>query len=150
MAGDWLQDGLESVEAAAKRALRDLEHVLEHVEVLRSAGRRGIEPTTVARQESQRGRELRLAADASFASFQQANAALRMAMVKAMVDDDKMSFTDAGAVLGVSRTMASRLYRGVYADGKQIGPKVPGDGDGDGSRGTPGRVASVDLPHPAT
>ncbi len=123
MGAAWLEVALDGVEDTARRAIDDLHRVLEQLAEIREAGRADRSAADVARMTATQGRERRLAADASFAAYQQANAALRMALVKAMVDEDRLSFTDAGALLGVSRTMASRLYRGVYADGKQIGPK---------------------------
>jgi hypothetical protein len=47
---------------------------------------------------------------AAINAFENAVAVYRGGLIRAMVDEEKLTFTEVGRILGVSRQMASRLY----------------------------------------
>jgi hypothetical protein len=57
------------------------------------------------------GREARLRSSAAIDAFGHAVMVYRIGLIRAMVDDEKISFTEVGRRLGVSRQMIARLYR---------------------------------------
>lgn len=57
------------------------------------------------------GREARLRSSAAIDAFEHAVMVYRVGLIRAMVDDDRLSFTEIGRRLGVSRQMVARLYR---------------------------------------
>lgn len=57
------------------------------------------------------GREARLRSSAAIDAFEHAVMVYRIGLIRAMVDDEELSFTEVGRHLGVSRQMITRLYR---------------------------------------
>lgn len=57
------------------------------------------------------GRDLRLGAAAAFRQFEREIQSMRVGVIRAMVDEEGLSLTDASARLGVSRQAGARLYR---------------------------------------
>ena len=57
------------------------------------------------------GRDARLRSSEAMAAFEHAVMLYRVGLIRAMVDEEKLSFTDVSRRLGVSRQMISRLYR---------------------------------------
>ncbi len=57
------------------------------------------------------GRDARLRSSAAIDAFEHAVMVYRVGLIRAMVDDEKLSFTEVGRRLGVSRQMIARLYR---------------------------------------
>ena len=57
------------------------------------------------------GREARLRSSAAIDAFEHAVMVYRIGLIRAMVDDEALSFTEVGRRLGVSRQMIARLYR---------------------------------------
>jgi hypothetical protein len=66
---------------------------------------------TVHRLNELGGRETRLAPTAAFREFERAMTAYRATAIRLLVDDNGMSFSDVGKLIGVSRQMVARLYR---------------------------------------
>jgi hypothetical protein len=60
---------------------------------------------------AQGGREARLRSSAAIDAFEHAVMVYRIGLIRSMVDDEEMSFTEVGRHLGVSRQMIARLYR---------------------------------------
>jgi hypothetical protein len=60
---------------------------------------------------AQGGRDARLKSSAAIDAFEHAVMVYRVALIRAMVDDEKLSFSDVGRRLAVSRQMVARLYR---------------------------------------
>lgn len=56
------------------------------------------------------GSDARLASYRAFHEFEHAMKAYRAAVVRSLVDDEAMTFTQVGELLGVSRQMIARLY----------------------------------------
>jgi hypothetical protein len=57
-----------------------------------------------------RGKHLRLAPTAALREFERTVTSYRAATVRALVDDEHMTFSDVGHMTGVSRQMIARLY----------------------------------------
>jgi hypothetical protein len=60
---------------------------------------------------SQGGREARLRSSAAIEAFEHAVMVYRVGLIRAMVDEEKLSFAEVARLLGVSRQMVARLYR---------------------------------------
>ncbi len=60
---------------------------------------------------AQGGRETRLRSSAAINAFEHAIMVYRVGLIQAMVDDEKLSFSEVGRRLSVSRQMVARLYR---------------------------------------
>ena len=57
------------------------------------------------------GRDARLRSSAAIDEFEHAVMIYRGGLIRAMVDDEKLSLTQVGRLLGISRQMTARLYR---------------------------------------
>lgn len=63
------------------------------------------------------GKVLRLAPTEAFREFERAVTDYRAAMIRTLVDEDRMTFTEVGQLSGVSRQMVARLYRRAGGSG---------------------------------
>jgi hypothetical protein len=103
---------VEAVEAAARDAHAALDRV---VAMLRQAARERTASSTVhtvvAGLVDKGGRDARLAPTVAFAQFEAVVTAYRARAIRAMVDEEGLSFTAVGRLTGVSRQMVARLYR---------------------------------------
>ena len=57
------------------------------------------------------GRDIRLGAAEAFRQFEREIQSMRVGVIRAMIDDEGLSITDASARLGISRQAGARLYR---------------------------------------
>jgi len=57
------------------------------------------------------GRDARLRSSAAIDAFEHAVMVYRVGLIRAMVDEEKLSFSEVGRRMGVSRQMIARLYR---------------------------------------
>ena len=57
------------------------------------------------------GRDIRLGAAEAFRHFEQEIQSMRVGVIRAMIDEEGLSITDASARLGISRQAGARLYR---------------------------------------
>ena len=57
------------------------------------------------------GRDVRLGAAGAFRQFEREIQSMRVGVIRAMIDDEGLSITEASARLGVSRQAGARLYR---------------------------------------
>jgi hypothetical protein len=57
------------------------------------------------------GRQARLRSSAAIDAFEHAVMVYRVGLIRAMVDEEKLSFSEVGRRMGVSRQMIARLYR---------------------------------------
>jgi hypothetical protein len=60
---------------------------------------------------AQGGRDARLRSSAAIDAFEHAVMVYRVGLIRAMVDEEKLSFSEVGRRMGVSRQMIARLYR---------------------------------------
>jgi hypothetical protein len=109
---DWLVVSVEAVESAARDAHAALDTV---VEMLGQAARERTASSSVqavvAGLMERGGRDTRLAPTVAFAQFEAAVTAYRALAIRALVDEEGLSFTAVGRLTGVSRQMVARLYR---------------------------------------
>jgi hypothetical protein len=57
------------------------------------------------------GRDVRLGAADAFRQFERAIQSMRLGVIRAMIDEEGLSITEASARLGISRQAGARLYR---------------------------------------
>lgn len=57
------------------------------------------------------GRDIRLGAAEAFRQFEREIQSMRVGAIRAMIDEEGLSITDASARLGISRQAGARLYR---------------------------------------
>ncbi len=107
----WLEAAFDAAESAAEDACRA---IAEHSQVLLSAGsyaRSGYPTTLVVRRLMADGlRERRVAAGAAMQRYETATLELRAALIRHLVDHDRVSLAEAGRMFGVSRQRAGRIY----------------------------------------
>ncbi len=79
------------------------------------------------------GRDVRLGAAEAFRQFEREIQSMRVGVIRAMIDEEGLSVTEASALLGISRQAGARLYRseGDRPDGP------PHRNVTDGPKGTP-------------
>jgi hypothetical protein len=115
-----------AVGTSSERLLAAIDRIEQTGEEARRAIRDGVASVDSARQQlaagvpvseivddlvARGGRDARLRSSAAIDAFQHAVMVYRIGLIRAMVDDEKLNFTDVGRRLGVSRQMISRLYR---------------------------------------
>jgi hypothetical protein len=112
LAGDWYVRSVERIEAAADELRSAIDGVVESLQV---AGRQRSQDLPlvdiVRRLNARGGREHRLEPTVAFRHFESAVTAYRAEAVRALVDDDGLTFSAIAQLLGVSRQMVARLYR---------------------------------------
>jgi|GEM_PF-1707000 len=124
---EWWVASTDRIEGAANDLGEALESVLDALREARSrrlagAGIGDITKGLVARG----GRETRLAPTVAFREFQAALTDCRASMIRALVDEEQMTFTEVGELIGVSRQMVARLYRRAG----DSGPATEGEDEG--------------------
>ncbi|MDQ1687603.1 MAG: hypothetical protein QOK42_578 [Frankiaceae bacterium] len=111
MTEDWFLEAVERVEDAARQACVAIESAVvalrEGCEA-RNAGRSIVD--VVDELVAAGGRETRLSSADAFREYERAIASMRAAVVRSLVDDGGLSFTDVAKRLKISRQAAARLY----------------------------------------
>jgi hypothetical protein len=112
MSDDWFVLALEAVDDAAREVHASVDSV---VAMLRDAAGKHSEGSplhaVVAALVESGGRSARLAPTLAYERFEAAVTAYRSQAIRALVDEEGMSFTEIGRLTGVSRQMVARLYR---------------------------------------
>jgi hypothetical protein len=119
---DWFDAAVRMVSDAGRMACESVEAAVNALEVGRQArlvGRPFNEVVDLL--ISSGGRVVRLSAADAFREFERAIQSMRVGVIRAMVDEEGLSLTDASALLGISRQAGARLYRSV--GGQPIGPE---------------------------
>ena len=123
MSEDWCIASIGRVEGAANDLHDALERVMDALGEARSRRLAGAGAVEIANGLVARGgRETRLAPTVAFREFEAAVTDCRASMIRALVDEDHMTFTEVGKLTGASRQMVARLYR--RAEGR--GPATQG------------------------
>ena len=112
MAEDWFLAAIQRVSEAGRTAC-------ESVEAAVNALDKGRQARLVGRPMSEivddliggGGRDVRLGAAEAFRQFEREIQSMRVEVIRAMVDEEGLSMTDASARLGISRQAGARLYR---------------------------------------
>jgi hypothetical protein len=115
---DWCIASIDRIDGAANDLHEALERVMDALREARSrrlggAGAVDIANVLVARG----GRALRLAPTVAFREFEAAVTDYRASMIRVLVDEDHLTFTEIGELTGASRQMVARLYRRAGGDG---------------------------------
>ena len=112
MAEDWFVASVQRVSESGRTACESVEAAvdpLRRAQEARLAGRRISE--IVDDLISAGGRNIRLSAAEAFRQFEREIQSMRVGVIRAMIDEEGLSITDASARLGISRQAGTRLYR---------------------------------------
>ncbi len=123
MSEDWFVAAVRRVSDAGRTACESLEaavHALEAGREARLAGR----PMSAIVDEliGGGGRVVRLGAAQAFREFEREVQSMRVGVMRAMIDEEGLSFTEASGRLGISRQAGARLYRSE--GGRPAGPPI--------------------------
>ena len=115
MSEDWFATAVHVVETAAvevHEALDSVVGLLRKAAVERTAG---LPVQVVVTHLVERGgRDARLAPTVAAERFESAVTAYRARAIRALVDEEGLSFTAVARLTGVSRQMVARLYRTAH------------------------------------
>ena len=118
MTDDWFVGAVERVADAGHHACLAIETAvgaLRKGSEARSAGRPIVD--VVDELIGASGREVRLSAADAFREYERAIASMRAAVVRALVDEGGLSFTDVAKRMKISRQAATRLYESAEGRG---------------------------------
>ncbi|MEA3214354.1 MAG: hypothetical protein QOJ19_510 [Acidimicrobiia bacterium] len=109
---DWFITSINRIEGSANELHAALDHV---VDVLQDAKRQrlaGIALVEITKDLARRGvREARLELTRSFREFEHNVTRYRAATIRALVEEERMTFSAIAEMAGVSRQMIARLHR---------------------------------------
>jgi hypothetical protein len=127
MTEDWYVASIDRVEAAATDLHEALDATLASLRKARVERLAGVDLVDIVKGLVLRGgREIRLAPSVAFTEFERAVTSYRAAAVRALVDEEHMSFSDVARLTDVSRQMIARLYRrGQGSDAATKGVSSP-------------------------
>lgn len=111
MTEDWFVEAIERVAHAGRQACLAIETAVGELRKgseARSAGRPIVD--VVDELIGAGGRETRLSAADAFREYERAIAAMRSAVVRALVDEAGSSLTEVAKRMKISRQAAARLY----------------------------------------
>jgi CRP-like cAMP-binding protein len=108
---DWMAT-IGRVEGTAQDLHEAVGVVVDALSEARSERRAGVADIDVVKGLVARGgRVLRNTPTEAFREFERAVTDYRTAMIRTLVDEHRMTFTEIGQLSGVSRQMVARLYR---------------------------------------
>jgi hypothetical protein len=108
----WLLEAIERIEETGDEARRAIGDGVASVEAARERLVAGAPVSEVVSDlMAQGGRDKRLKSSAAIAAFEHAVMEYRAGLIRAMVDDEKLSFVEIATRMGVSRQLIARLYR---------------------------------------
>jgi hypothetical protein len=112
MDDDWYVASLDAIERAAEELRTALDSLLEALAPARQERLAGVGLVEIVSGLVARGgRDIRLAPTAAFRELEKALTLYRVRAVRALVDEEHLTFTEVGNLTGVSRQMIARLYR---------------------------------------
>lgn len=115
---DWCVASIDRVDCAANNLHEALERFVDALHEARSGRLAGAGAVDIANGLMARGgRALRLAPTVAFREFEAAVTDYRASMIRALVDEDHLTFTEIGELTGASRQMVARLYRRAAGGG---------------------------------
>lgn len=117
MAEDWFVASIRRVSDAGRTVCESVEAAVRALETGRQAHLAGRPVSAIVDDLiSGGGRDVRLGAAAAFRQFEREIQSMRVGVIRAMIDQEGLSITEASSLLGVSRQAGARLYR---SDGDQ-------------------------------
>jgi hypothetical protein len=108
----WLLEAIKRIEQTGEEAQRAIGEGLESIDGARERLMAGVPVSEiVADLMAEGGREARLRSSAAIEAFEHAVMMYRVGLIRAMVDEEKLTFAEVARRMGVSRQMIARLYR---------------------------------------
>jgi DNA invertase Pin-like site-specific DNA recombinase len=123
MTEDWVLDALADVERTAEAARVELGSAVAVLAPVRAARLAGVPLPKLAADLARRGAVPRRAVAAAMQEYEQAVAALRTKVVRALVDEMGVPMSELARRMGVSRQAVSRIYKGSSTDGPEGPPR---------------------------
>ena len=121
---DWFDAAIDDVGKAGRQVSDAVQRTVDLAESYRETRRRGVPlPEMVDEAIASGIRDVRLAATDAFHDFERAVACLRGGIVRTLVDEHGMTFTDVAARLLVSRQVVAKLYE--QACDRDVSPDMP-------------------------
>lgn len=109
---NWLLEAIKQVEQAGREAQTAIGEGVASIDRAREKLVAGAPVSKIVDDLiAEGGRQARLRSSTAINAFEHAVMIYRVGLIRAMVDDEKLSFSDVGRRLGVSRQMVARLYR---------------------------------------
>jgi hypothetical protein len=107
----WLLEAIKRVEQTGEEAQRAIGEGLASIEGARQRLVAGMPVSEIVTDlMAQGGREARLRSSRAIETFEHAVMMYRVGLIRAMVDEEKLSFAEVARRMGVSRQMIARLY----------------------------------------
>jgi hypothetical protein len=111
MDDDWYVASIDAIERAADDLRAALDLSLATLATARQERLAGVGLVEIVSGLVARGgRATRLAPTVAFSEFERALTVYRARVIRALVDDEHLTFTEVGKMTGVSRQMIARLY----------------------------------------
>jgi hypothetical protein len=108
----WLLEAIKQVEQTGEEAQRAIGEGVLSIDRARERLTAGVPVSEIVDDLiAQGGRQARLRSSAAIDAFEHAVMVYRVGLIRAMVDGEKLSFSEVGRRMGVSRQMIARLYR---------------------------------------
>src|SRR5687767_2777694 len=108
---DWYLAAIDDVQRSADDLKAAIDHTMAALMEARASRLAGVGPVDIVHGLVARGgRETRLGPTRAFNAWEAAMTAYRAQAVRALVDEDHMTYTQIGELIGVSRQMVARLY----------------------------------------
>jgi hypothetical protein len=112
MTDDWYTASIDRVETAADDLYEAIDRAVSNFRAAQVQRRAGADVVDIVKGLAAGGaKEVRLAATTAFRKFEMAVTDYRAQVIRKLVDEEHMSFSEIGDVIGVSRQMVARLYR---------------------------------------
>ncbi|MEY2566935.1 MAG: hypothetical protein QOE35_1464 [Actinomycetota bacterium] len=112
MADDWYVEAIDRIERSAAHLSEAIEATMESLRHARADRLAGVELVEVVHGLVDRGgRQARLAPQVAFEAFERAVGDYRSEVIRALVDEKHMTFSEVGGLTGVSRQIVAKLYR---------------------------------------
>ncbi len=108
----WLLEAIKHIEQTGEEAQRAIAEGVVSIDRARERLTAGVPVSEIVDDLIARGgRDARLRSSAAIDAFEHAVMVYRVGLIRAMVDEEKLSFSEVGRRMGVSRQMIARLYR---------------------------------------
>ena len=112
LAEDWFINAVRRVSDAGRIVYESVEAAVRALETGRSARLAGQSLSEIVDELiSGGGRDIRLGAAGAFRQFEREIQSMRVGVIRAMIDEEGLSITEASARLRISRQAGTRLYR---------------------------------------
>ena len=117
MDDDWYVASVDAIAGAAEELRAALDLALVSLAQARQERLAGVGLVDIVNGLVARGgRATRMAPTVAFGEFERALKAYRARVIRALVDDEHLTFTEIGNLTGVSRQVIARLYDSTSAE----------------------------------